>query len=259
MRIFVSGASGNVGTTIIRALQGRHEFELVGGWCLEDGADLGVLAGIKELGVKATNDLARGLDAANPDIVIDFSATPVMRQNFQIYLEKNLDVVVGTTGLSDEELEPYRLAVKEKGLRWTVISNYGIGLAFVLDFIKKIRPFYPYVSIIDRHPARMANAPSGTAVSLAKAAGGEPAQVESREVYPHVLAAQIEGAQVIAQRMPYPGPYSEHEITLGRKDETITINIQDHSSEIYMDGVFLAAEKLQSLPAGSFIREMSEL
>jgi 4-hydroxy-tetrahydrodipicolinate reductase len=260
MRIFVSGVSGNVGTTIVRALRERDGFELAGGWCLEDGQDIGVLAGIAPLGIFATSNLAQGLKDAKPDVVIDFSATPVLPDNLRTYLDLGLNVVVGTTGLTEDEIAPYKKAVQDKKLRWTMISNYGVGLAFVMDFLKKVRPFYPYVSIIDRHPARMKNAPSGTAVSLAKAAKGSPVgEIESKEVYPHVLASQIEGAQVIAQRMPYPGPYSEHEITLGRKDETLTITVCDHSSEVYMDGVFMAAEKLGSMPPGTFARELSEL
>ena len=46
IKVFVSGASGNVGRAIVRDIPQRKNFSLVGGWCLEAGRDLGELAGI---------------------------------------------------------------------------------------------------------------------------------------------------------------------------------------------------------------------
>ena len=259
MKIFVSGASGNVGKTIVRTMQGLDWAELIGGWCKEDGEDLGELAGIGTLGIKATNDLKAGIEASHPDIVIDFSATPVLPGNLKIYAEKGLNAVIGTTGLTDEDLEPFIKEVKKKGLRWSVIPNYGLGISLVSEFIKKVRQYYPYISIIDRHFPGMANAPSGTAASLAKAFGKDQGPVESREVYPGVLGAKISGVPVLSQRLPWPGPYSEHEVLLGRQDEIIRISVEDHTSDIYMDGVFLTVKKLPEMAPGTFVRELSEI
>ena len=259
MKIFVSGASGNVGKTLVRTMQGLDWAELVGGWCREDGEDLGELAGIGTLGIKATNDLKAGIEATDPDIVIDFSATPVLPGNLKIYAEKGLNAVIGTTGLTDEDLEPFIKEVKKKGLRWSVIPNYGLGISLVSEFIKKVRQYYPYISIIDRHFPGMANAPSGTAASLAKAYGKDQGPDESREVYPGVLGAKISGVPVLSQRLPWPGPYSEHEVLLGRQDEIIRISVEDHTSDIYMDGVFLTVKKLPEMAPGTFVRELSEI
>ncbi|MDD4160351.1 MAG: dihydrodipicolinate reductase C-terminal domain-containing protein [Synergistaceae bacterium] len=259
MRIFVSGASGNVGRTIVRTIQNIEWTELAGGWCKETGEDLGEIAGIGTIGIIATNDLRAGLETSEPDMVIDFSATPVLRENLNIYIDKGLNAVIGTTGLTDEELEPFIAEVKGKGLRWAVIPNYGLGISLVRDFIKKVRKYYPYISIIDRHFPGMANAPSGTAASLAKASSGEPMPVESKEVYPGVLGGKISEVPVFSQRLPWPGPYSEHEVLLGRKDEIIRISVEDHTSDIYMDGVFLTVKKLPEMAPGTFIRELSDI
>lgn len=260
IRVFVTGASGNVGTTIVRTMQKTEGFELVGGWCMEAGEDLGTLAGIAPLGVKVAASLAEGLAASKPDIVIDFSATPVLEGNLKTYIAVGLNAVIGTTGLTDEQLEPYKKEVAAKGLRWAVIPNYGLGISLVSEFIKKAREFYPFVSIIDRHTNEMANAPSGTAAALAQAASEAPfGEVESKETYPGVLGAKIHGVQVLSQRLPWPGPYSEHEIQLARKDEIIRIVVEDHTSDIYMDGVFLTAKKITAFPAGTFVRSLAEV
>ncbi len=65
--------------------------------------------------------------------------------------------------------------------------------------------------------------------------------------------------RVLSQRLPWPGPYSGHEITLARKDEIIRIAVEDYTSDIYMDGVFLTAKKIATFPAGSFLRSLSEV
>ncbi|MEG2185141.1 MAG: dihydrodipicolinate reductase C-terminal domain-containing protein [Cloacibacillus sp.] len=258
-KVFLSGASGSVGKTIVRAIGEKNDLELVGGWCLEDGADLGTLAGTAPIGIAASSDLDGALIAAAPDIVIDFSSAPVMKGNLQCYLRHGLDAVVGTTGLTDAELAPFKESVAQKELRWAVIPNYGLGINLAADFIRRARAHYPFVTITEQHTNQMANAPSGTAEMLAAAAGGSSPDVKSRESFPGALGAKINGVPVFSERIPLPAPYSSHTITLARADEVVTITVADHTSDIYLDGIFLTVEKLPSLPAGSFIRSLSEI
>lgn len=260
VKVFVTGASGNVGSTIVRTIQKTDGFDLAGGWCREAGEDIGALAGIKPLGIKAAASLDEGLASSRPDVVIDFSATPVLEGNMKSYLAAGINAVIGTTGLTDEQIEPFKKEVAAKGLRWAVIPNYGLGISLVSEFIKKARAYYPFVTITDRHTNEMANAPSGTAGALAQSAADAPfGSVASKETYPGVLGGKIHGVQVFSQRLPWPGPYSAHEITLARPDEIIKITVEDHTSDIYMDGVFLTAKKIAEFPAGSFLRNLAEV
>ncbi|GAB6280579.1 MAG: 4-hydroxy-tetrahydrodipicolinate reductase [Thermovirga sp.] len=259
-RIFVSGASGNVGKLVIKNIIADEDLALAGGWCRETGQDLGVLAGVEPSGIRSCADLASGIRDSFPDVVVDFTSATILMDSLRIYAEAGIDAVIGTTGLSDEDMDEIEKVVKEKGLRWAVISNYGLGINLVMEFIKKARPFYPYAAITDRHHVHMSNAPSGTADTLAKAASEGPrGAVASKETFPGVMGAKISGIPVTSQRFPYPGPYSEHEVTLARQDEIIRITVQDFSSDIYMDGVFLAVEKVGSLAPGTLVRTLAGL
>ena len=259
-KVFVAGASGNVGAMVVGAILSREDMELVGGYCLEEGKDLGVLAGKAPAGVRASGDLRRGLEATGPDVVVDFTSTTVLMANLKIYAELGLDAVIGTTGLTDDDFVEVERMVAERGLRFAIIPNYGLGISLIMDFLERAREFYPYVSIVDRHPARMANAPSGTAAMLAQVIPeGSEGKVASREIYPKVLGAHIAGCQVISQRMPYPGPFSEHEITLGRDDEVLRITISDFTSSVYLDGILLTVDRIGSFPKKTLIRKLAEV
>jgi len=259
-RVFVAGASGNVGKLVVRRVMEKEDLILAGGWCHEAGQDLGLLAGGAPTGLISSPGLAAGISESKPDVVVDFTSSVILMDNLEIYAESGLDAVIGTTGLSNEDMQKVEEMVKSRKLRWTVISNYGLGINLVMEFIKKARKHYPYASITDRHHVNMSNAPSGTAAMLADAASeGPKGEVSSRETFPGVMGAVISGIPVTSQRFPYPGPYSEHEITLARHDEVIRRTVQDFSSDIYMDGVFLAVEKVGGLPKGTLVRTLSEL
>ncbi len=259
-KIFISGASGNVGRLLVRHVLERDGFELAGGYCRECGEDLGVLSGGTQAGVLACADLREGLLESKADLVIDFTHTSVLMEHLAIYADLGLDAVIGTTGLSEEDFLKVQSIVSEKGLRWAIISNYGLGINLVMDFMVRAREFYPYVSITDRHHPSMGNAPSGTAAMLAQSVPEGPrGTVQSREVYEGVLGGKIAGIPVHSERLPYPAPFSEHEIVLGRQDEIIRITVSDFTSEIYMDGVFLAAKKVPGLKPGSLVRKLSDL
>lgn len=258
-RVFVSGASGNVGRLVVRNVIEREGFELVGGYCRECGEDLGFLAGGRPAGVLASSNLRVGLTQCQADLVIDFTHVSVLMEHLAIYAELGLDAVVGTTGLSEEDFSKVESIVAKKGLRWAIISNYGLGINLVMDFLARARAFYPYVSITDRHHPAMGNAPSGTAAMLAQSVPEGPrGEVLSREVYEGVLGGKIAGIPVHSERLPYPAPFSEHEIVLGRQDEIIRITVSDFTSDIYLDGIFLAAGRISEIPHGTLVRKLSD-
>jgi len=258
-RIFVSGASGNVGRLVVRQVIEREGFELAGGYCRECGEDLGRLADGHSAGVLASSDLRGGLLESHADLVIDFTHVSVLMEHLAVYAELGLDAVIGTTGLSEEDFCKVQSTVSEKGLRWAIISNYGLGINLVMDFMARAKAFYPYVSITDRHHPAMGNAPSGTAAMLARSVPEGPlGEVQSRETYEGVLGGKIAGIPVHSERLPYPAPFSEHEIVLGRQDEIIRITVSDFTSDIYLDGIFLAAGRIAEIPPGTLVRTLSE-
>ncbi|MCD6419618.1 MAG: 4-hydroxy-tetrahydrodipicolinate reductase [Synergistetes bacterium] len=258
LKVFVSGASGNVGRKIVRKIIESEDMELVGGFAMEV-EDLGLLAGLKLYGMKSTNNLKEGLEKSIPDVVVDFTSANIIMDNIKAYVDNSIDAVIGTTGFTPEMLEEVKQMVKENSLRFIVISNYGLGINLVIDFLKKASKHYQYATITDRHTSAMANAPSGTAMLLADHIDSAIGDVKSREVIKGVLGASYRNVRIHSERLPYPGSFSEHTITLGREDEIVKITVTDFSSSVYIDGVILSLKRIKTLPKGSFITRLSDI
>ena len=171
MKIFVSGASGNVGKTLVRTMQHIEWVELVGGWCKETGEDLGEIAGIGPIGIIATNDLKAGIETTNPDIVIDFSATPVLPGNLKLYAEKGLNAVIGTTGLEQAHLDYLKAAARHAPI--IRAGNMSLGVNLLVGLTRKVAAALGEdwdIEVVEAHHNRKVDAPSGTALMLGEAA-----------------------------------------------------------------------------------------
>lgn len=258
-RVYVSGATGHVGSQIVKAVISSGDLELVGGWCRKLGRDLGELVGLPSVGIETSDDLETSLRGSAPDVVVDFTSASVIMENLRIYALLGLDAVIGTTGFDDKRLNRARKLAKERHLRWAVISNFSLSTNLVLDFIRRARSHYPYVTIVDKHYAQKADAPSGTALWLARAASARTlGEVQSKELLSGALGGDIQGVKLFSERLPIPSTYSEHEITLAKQDEVITIRVCEYSSAVYVDGVILAIRKIKKLSKGTLITELGE-
>jgi len=259
-RVFVAGATGNVGSRIVRAVLTADDLSLAGGWSRSTGRDIGELLGLGTVGVAISDDLRQSLTDSVPDVVVDFTSPAVVMDNLRIYADLGVDAVVGTTGFTDERMAQARQWAQEKGLRWAIIANFSLSTNLAIDFLQKVRSHYPYVTIIERHYAAKADAPSGTSLWLAKALStGQAGAVASKESLHGVLGGQFEGVRILSERLPIPGSVGEHEIKLSRQDEVLSVKIAEYSSAVHVDGVLLAIRKLADFPGGTTITDFREL
>jgi len=259
-RIYISGATGNVGRHLVRALISASDMDVVGGWARTSVCDLGEMVGLPSLGIGTASDLRQSLQQAIADVVIDFTAPAVVMDNLRIYAELGLDAVIGTTGFTEDTLAQARTWAAEKGLRWAIIANFCLSMNLALDFAKSVRSRYPYVTIVEKHHAQKADAPSGTSLWLARSlATGEGGAVLSKELLPGVLGGDFEGVKIHSVRVPTPAFHGEHEIIMARQDEALTIKVTDYSSAIFNDTVLMTVRKLGQLPAGAVVTSLGEL
>ncbi|MGJ3265426.1 MAG: 4-hydroxy-tetrahydrodipicolinate reductase [Salinarimonas sp.] len=190
MRLAVVGASGRMGRMLVRTIAETPGCVLSGA-CERAGADAvgadaGVLAGLPALGVAIGDDPARAL--ADAEAVIDFTAPAATTALAALCAERGIAHVVGTTGLSAEDLAVLRTAAE----RCCVVQsgNMSLGVNLLASLVRRaaraLGPDFD-VEIVEMHHRHKVDAPSGTALLLGAAAAEgrgvslEEAAVRSRD------------------------------------------------------------------------------
>jgi 4-hydroxy-tetrahydrodipicolinate reductase len=172
----ILGAGGRMGKAIARCLLNGAvaDLELSGAvdlWDAPDlGRDIGAAAGLPEVGVPIGSDLAAAARAA--DVVIDFTSHFGTAGNAPRCAEWGTALVVGTTGLSAEEVAELRQAAERIPIVYAPNMSLGVNLLFALveQAAAALRGKGYDIEIVERHHRLKKDAPSGTALGLAEAA-----------------------------------------------------------------------------------------
>src|SRR5512146_2472147 len=137
------------------------------------GRDAGVLSGLEPLGVQVSSDLPAALAAA--DVAIDFSQPHASRANIAACRAARKPLLIGTTGLAAEVTEA-QLDAAARDIPLLIAPNTSLGVALLMELVRRAARALPPefdIEIIEAHHRMKRDAPSGTALALARAAGEE--------------------------------------------------------------------------------------
>ncbi|WP_445000154.1 4-hydroxy-tetrahydrodipicolinate reductase [Halomonas mongoliensis] len=169
-RIAIVGVAGRMGRTLVNAVQQDDGATLAGG-IVEPGsslvgADLGELAGAGRVGVAAVESLAAIVD--DFDVLIDFTAPRVTLSNLAFCAAHGKRMVIGTTGLSDEELA--ELDGFRDQLPFVFAPNMSVGVNLTLKLLETAARALGDegydIEVIEAHHRHKVDAPSGTALKM---------------------------------------------------------------------------------------------
>jgi 4-hydroxy-tetrahydrodipicolinate reductase len=173
MRLVVVGAGGRMGSTLIRAIRETEGCVLTAAIEREGhpqlGKDAGALAGAQAIGVPLTCDALTAF--ANADGVLDFTTPAVSVAFAALAAQARLVHVIGTTGLSDAEMEKIRAAARHAVIVQS--GNMSLGVNLLAGLVKQaaaaLGPEFD-IEILEMHHRHKVDAPSGTAYLLGEAA-----------------------------------------------------------------------------------------
>lgn len=167
-RIGILGAGGRMGRMLIQAVQQagytvaaaveRPESSLL-------GSDAGELAGIGKLGVAVVGSLESVIDQC--DVVIDFATPDATAQHLIICRKAGVAIVIGTTGLNDEQKQLLNDTAKD--IRVVYSGNYSVGVNVSLKLLELAAKTFGDtvdIEIIEAHHRHKVDAPSGTAYMM---------------------------------------------------------------------------------------------
>ncbi|AOS81829.1 MULTISPECIES: 4-hydroxy-tetrahydrodipicolinate reductase [Hydrogenophaga] len=173
-RVCVAGASGRMGRMLIEAVQASGDCVLGGALDIAAspaiGQDAGAYAG-QSTGVIITADLAEGLKSS--DCLIDFTRPEGTMAHLRACVEHGVQLVIGTTGFSDEQKA--EIAEAAKRIAIVMAPNMSVGVNVTLKLLemaaKALSTGYD-IEIIEAHHRHKVDAPSGTALRMGEVIAG---------------------------------------------------------------------------------------
>ncbi len=189
---------------------------------------------------KSSSDSYLGLE--NADVAIDFSVPASAVANISECLNKGIPVVSGTTGWLEEYPKMVALCENKNG-SFIYGSNFslGVNLFFELNsyLAKMMSKFKTYsVSMEEIHHTQKLDAPSGTAISLAKGI------IENTDYSSWTLDANPNEKELPIEALRIENVPGTHSIFYTSEVDTIEIKHTAHSREGFALGSVIAAEWL---------------
>lgn len=172
VKIGIIGAGGRMGRMLIQAVAQNPNTTLSAG--IERavstlvGVDAGELVNLPKADVALVDDLASVID--NIDVLIDFSLPQSTANNLQLCAEKGVNMVIGTTGLDDEQTAILHKASEKIAIVYA--GNYSTGVNLTLKLLEMASKAFGEtadVEVIEAHHKHKIDAPSGTAYMMAEA------------------------------------------------------------------------------------------
>ena len=242
-RIIMHGCNGKMGRMISEI-------------CRED-SDAEIVAGIDVTDQKCDSypvftDITKcDTDA---DVMIDFSTAKAVDGVIAYCVEKNMPLVLCTTGLSDAQAEKIREASERIAILKSANMSRGINTVFELleKAVKALGNAGFDIEIVEKHHNQKLDAPSGTALALADVMNqamdmaygykfdrsGERKKREPDEIG----ISAVRGGTIVG----------EHEVIFAGRDEVIEIKHTAYSRSVFGKGAIEAAKFLHGKEAGMY-------
>ena len=255
--IAVIGAAGRMGKALIEAIAATEGAHLSAALEHPDssliGADAGELAGIGRNNIQVVASLH---DVADDfDVLIDFSIPAVTAANAAFCLEHDKKMVIGTTGLDDNQLQQVQMASQTNAI--CMASNYatGVNLCFKLaELAASVLGDEVDIEISEAHHRHKIDAPSGTALSLGESvASALGRDLKSVAVYGREGQTGARDRQTIGFATVRAGDIvGDHTVLFAAEGERIEITHKASSRMAFARGAVRAARWLTSRESGLF-------
>lgn len=252
IKICLAGATGWAGSELARGIAGAEDLALVAGVSRTSaGRDLGEVLGDERIvcPVHASADEAL---AANPsDVFVEYTKPDSARSNVVAALERGAHVVVGTSGLTEDDFAAIDEVARRQRRGVLACGNFALTVVLLQKFAETAARLIPQWEIIDYAHDRKVDAPSGTARELAarlsKVRAPEPTVPVDETVGPReARGATLSGSQVHSIRLP--GYVISAEIVFGMPDQRLSIRHDSgNSARPYVDGALIAIRKVSTL------------
>ncbi len=242
IRTGVVGAMGKMGQEVVKTVISDPELELV---CAVDKFETG-----KNVygNVNIESDILKAIEINKPDVVVDFTQPSVIFENAKIYLKNKVKTVIGTTGLSSDQISELKELSKKYDTGCLIAPNFALGAVLMMMFSKMAAKYFNNAEIIELHHNQKKDAPSGTAIKTAEMMAEINPDFKQKNAPETEIIKGARGAEynntknegkINIHSIRMPGFIASQEVIFGANGQTLTIRHDTQNRECFMSGVTL--------------------
>ena len=251
LRVLLAGATGWAGSALARGIAAVPDLELVGAVSRKHaGTSLGAAIGEPRLKAPVRASVAEALRIP-ADVFFEYTRPEVAKAHVLAALGAGLHVVVGTSGLTDEDYGEIERAARAAKRGVLAVGNFALTVVVLQKLAEIAARFLPSYEIIDSAHDDKPDAPSGTARQLAArlAQVRKPTltvAIAETQGPPESRGATVSGVQVHSVRLP--GYVIGLEVVFGLPEERLHLRHESGSGAgPYVQGALLAIRKVGGL------------
>ena len=248
VRLIMHGCNGQMGQVITKLVQEDEKVEIVAGIDHYTGIanDYPVYQTLAGCNVEA-------------DVIVDFSNSDAVDELLDYCVQKQMPVVLCTTGLSEAQMDKMEQTSKKTAVLKSANMSLGVNMLLKLlqDAAKVLAPAGFDIELVERHHKKKVDAPSGTAMAMADSINQalnneytytfDRSQERRQRDTKEIGISAVRGGTIVG----------EHEVIFAGADEVVEIKHTAYSRTVFAKGALEAGKFLARKPAGRY--EMSDV
>jgi 4-hydroxy-tetrahydrodipicolinate reductase len=249
LKVCIAGATGWVGKPLCMVVSEADDLSLVGAVSrTHKGHSLKDAFGDSNIDLIVSGSVAEALETPT-DVLVDYTKADVVKANVMTAIRKGVHVVIGSSGLTDEDFVEINQAALDNKVGVLAAGNFAITAVLLQRFACEAAKYLSHWEIIDYASDVKKDAPSGTTRELAfrlseirKPDVSHPIEetIGERES----RGTTLNGSQIHSIRLP--GYVISVEAIFGAKDERLTIRHDAGSgADPYIQGTLLAIREVR--------------
>lgn len=186
------------------------------------------------------------------DVLVDFTQPKSIYENAKYCLRNGISMVIGTTGLKDEEIAFLKKISTDMHVGCFIAPNFSTGAVLMMKFAKMAAKYFDNAEIIEMHHNQKKDAPSGTAIKTAQMMAEAKGSFKAGNCEEFETIAGARGGksysdiQIHSVRMP--GFMASQEVLFGSLGQTLSIRHDSSDRKCYMPGVLMAIKYIKANP-----------
>ena len=251
IKVCIAGATGWAGSELSRGIYRSADLELVAAVSRSNaGKTLGKVIMLQALTTPIFATVEEALET-QPDVFVEYTKPDVAKDHVLAALRGGSNVVIGTSGLGNDDYEEIDSVAKEVQRGVLAVGNFALTVVLLQKFAEVAAKYIPYWEIIDYAHSNKKDAPSGTARELANRLSHIQESkldvpLDQVQGVKETRGARMQGTQVHSVRLP--GYVISIDAIFAMPGQKLILRHESGTSaEPYVSGALLAIREVGNL------------